>query len=346
MVEENFHKYYPRLARSNVKKVQVKQVSNLLKLSRAMRFECKVVIDSSGEKSAKELFVKKHDLSEIEFHRLKKLWKYYGNAENYTIPRAFDFVDEENLIILEKVKGKQFLAYLLRNLLPFVRDFREDETRQRMGQVAKWLALFQQKTYEGEKKKLESDISIIEECLREMPWWQESQKTRALNVIKDALAGLPGIPKVACHGCLAPRNIVLTEKGIIVLDFKPKPMTEGAIYLEKNSQTELFREHCLFDVHHFMYSLISLHRFPGISGPLCRKLSALFLSEYKRLTQFNISNEAFAITKMMFLIRYLHDRFRSEGPKDIVQRLVPAIDKNWRSEVIDDLGDSIKMMTD
>lgn len=344
LIEENFHKYYQIRARYNIQKVRAKQVSNLLKVSQAMRFECKVIIDSNEGKSVKNLFVKKHYLSEIEFQRLMKLWRFLGNARGYTIPRALDFIDKENLIILERIKGEQFLTYLLKNLLPFVRQFQEDKIQQRMRQVAKWLTLFQQKTYEGERKKLEGEIPMIKECFKKIPWFRETQKTHVLNVIKDAIACSPEIPITACHGCLAPRNIVVTEKGLTVLDFKPKSITENATCFD-NMQTDLFREHHLFDVHYFIYSVISLHRFPCISGAFCKKLSATFLSEYKRLTQFDISSEAFAITRLIFQVKYLCDRFRSDGPKDIVQQLVPAIDKKWRREVVDDIWRSIKIIT-
>jgi hypothetical protein len=350
IIARNLYQYYPELAGSRIKKIRVRDVSNRGIIGRIIgriiveqgRFECRAELQGGF---AREFFVKKHELAAIEYHRLKELWKYFHNSSEYAIPRVLDYIEEESMIISEKSRGKNFATYLFMSI-PVSKAIirKQQEIEERIKQAAKWLGFFQQRTFKGENEPL--DCLRINRLTKELPCLKQNEKNQILNILKNA--SFLSAPRTACHGLFAPRNMLLTEKGIMVTDWKHNSARVRTQFIKKERQPEkeLFYDHCLYDFHYFVqHGLRGLRRFDFMPSNYLARLENIFSNEYAKTSQFDIPEEVVEITRLLFLLDYLHERLLFERlPKKggYLYRIMHEITKtNWINQIVVDIRDSI-----
>lgn len=142
------------------------------------------------------------------------------SAHSFRVPRALDYFPEDNLLVMEKVKGESLKKIIDQS--PFKKDGRDLESIfKRCGQ---WLRHFHEATATGTETQIDT-AKFIEKVRTTISMCKKfALNTYLLNRVDEGMCRLTDkmthltLPVAMKHGDYQPRNILVDGRTIIALD--------------------------------------------------------------------------------------------------------------------------------
>lgn len=332
IVQANISKYYLDVEPSNLK-------FNIYPLDTFRRFQpwrfsgksFVVKIENKKENKRYYIFIKTNAEKEM-YENYYHIWRLYYQKKNrdidkYSIPRPLDYVDKYKIFITEMVSGVNLYKWLRKYLLPVIGSFNKNEVEKRIRESARWLAYFHNITYLSHKKiqdcfedflkikilfpeeilRVERDFFLknldIEKKLKIIPFLDNDMIKRISKILYETQCETP---ITGCHGDFGLGNIIFTKNRVVVVDWD---------YYTINSS--------LYDLQSFLCGLERRSVVPGYPLSHIKRISNIFLDQYKKDVDFAISSELINITRALYLVRYLWIlKIRINLCKNLIERFM------------------------
>jgi len=280
-------------ARNNIE-VAVKKSGAITSYSK--HFDCFVKIKHKNlEEKEKYIFAKYSEVA--EFNNLLKVKNLYEKeALKPKVPKPLDYFSDRKILIMEGIKGENFLLYFLKRLLPGVFLFNKNDVKCKILLCASWLAEFHNLAYVGESKNLNNEIELALMRLKHIPEFNASN-----NVLEKFLQASKGkigsTPISLTHRDFSARNIILINKDdIIVVDW-----------------AQIIKKNIYYSIAYFITNLESRKRDFIYSFVPIKTLESLFLEEYKKKSKLDFDISTYNIVKKLYYIEYLYEYYTGTG---------------------------------
>lgn len=243
----------------------------------------------------KHIFAK--HANKTEFDNLVKIWNIYkskGIIPN--IPKPLNFFEDINILIMEYMEGDNCLVYLLKNLLPGIREVNRKKIEYKICLCARWLAEFNNLTCLKTIDNFDNEIMNASRQLSRLPQFSERQKQFLISEIREESRS-NNVPVVLTNRDFSPRNIILCSKGDIkVVDWET--------ILNKN---------IYYSISYFFANLESKSRYFVYSLEYIKKLEKIFWKEYKNRINFDINEKLFKVMRILYYIEYIYEYYTKTG---------------------------------
>ena len=291
----NIPKYYKNVELSANIKVDIKKGKSLISHSRHLY--CSIIIKNHGQnKRIEHIFAKYTDKS--EFDNLLRIQKLYQNAKiMLKVPAPLDYIVDSKILLMEEIKGKNLLLYLLIKLLPFIRTINQKFLEDKMKLCASWLAEFHNLAYIRTVRNFEDEIEIAFKRLKAIPYFNKQQKKILMDKVTISNDNIKSLPITLTNRDFSPRNIIFDNKnGLKVVDW--------ARIIEKN---------IYYSISYFFTNLESRTRHYVYSIDYIKTLEQSFWDGYRKKSRFNISEAPFKTMRRLYYMEYLYEYYTKTG---------------------------------
>ncbi len=325
-IKNNFKNYYPNLNYADIV-ININRERSII----PHKFSCKryhcIINGKDRDKNNfdKHIFVKKvpGELFLQEVKNLETLKNY--SIESQLIPKFFDFLSKENILIWEYIYPRQNL------LIDFLKspssNVKKEKIRKIIKKVAIWLCDFQKKCILEEKSSVDQYIKKAEKELGIISYFSDKQKGKIVKKIKKDLKNIKTLPLVFSSNDFTLRNILITNSGkIIVVDW-----------------SHLLKTYNYWDLHSFIINLESRTRHRGVFNKgYIKDLKNIFLKTYENNSIFQFSENVYYLTRKLYIIYYLYNYYQKYNHKKITLKKFifwKNFINNLKQELIDYIGD-------
>jgi hypothetical protein len=259
------------------------------------RYRCEVTLQNDArQRTKRRIFAKRGPSGEyIHLNRLWKLYEQHG-INPVPLPRPLDHIPECSVSLMDWLDGVLCTQFLKWHLLTPIYQLRRDKVQAVIGQIAAWLAQFNAVTASGKFYDVTEDANHALRLLERIQTISDEERSRLASHLTALSRRTYQVPQVL-HGEFAPRNVMLTPRGIIVFDW-----------------VDLCETYFGYNVHTFF---AALRRFPQrvpllYSRKTVSELEKIFISRYRDASCLDWSDEIYEATAALWQVNYLS---RAEG---------------------------------
>lgn len=274
--------------------IDVQDTNNITSYS--THFKCFIKQKSKDSTIRTKYFFAKHADIE-EYNNLSKIQKLYRNAEiKPKIPELLDYFKERELLLMEGIKGENFLLCILKKMLPGFIFFNRNDLENKIKLCASWLAEFHNITHIKDSSNLDDEIELALSRLNYVPEFKAKR-----NILKEFL--IKTKDEIGCtpisltHRDFSARNIIFAGEGEITV-------VDWAQVLSKN---------IYYSIAYFITNLESRKRHFVYSFAPIGRLESLFLKEYKKKTRLGYKISTYKTIKKLYYIEYLYEYYTRTG---------------------------------
>jgi len=275
--------------------VEIKKTGTITSYSK--HFDCFVKMESRNSEVRKRyLFAKYSDIE--EYNNLLKVQKFYKDAGvNPKIPKPLNYFEDSKLLIMEGIKGGNFLLYLLRKLLPGFILFSKADIKHKIRLCASWLAELHNLTYIEDYVSLNDEIELAMIRLKQIPNLDVANNNNLIKNLLESKGESGTIPICLTHRDFSARNIIfVNNKDIVVVDW-----------------AQILKKNIYYSIAYFITNLESRKRYFIYSFAPIKSLESLFLEEYKKKTRLHFNISTYNIVKKLYYIEYLYEYYTGTG---------------------------------
>lgn len=307
-IEQKLYQYYQddKFVVRNINRVNTKPGSVV--------FRIKIFDEVKGYL---DLYAKKYDEKlNSNIHEMMGLKK---NHEQILIPRIIDYYDEENVVLLEGVKGNTLSKSLLYYGFSFGMALNAETLLACSRKIGHAIGYLQKLTNRGERKKIgDLDVYLIKE-IESDEYFKAALGNDFLKDIRSQVDTLKGLRTNVAqyHGDPSPHNILLKEDQVYLLDFSFQvtvTFLDPALYLVS---LELMRSRFAFSLKNTVL-----------------KMEDVFLRAYAEITNEKWDDSTWALIKTLTYLHYLLMYWKRK--KTIKNSLVASIDRRYLMKQINE----------
>jgi hypothetical protein len=289
-ISKNIKKYYPN---TNFNSFEI----TLNRYKRALittpysdsQFLAKIYLNQKNKSIKKYIFIKQHKNAEKEYKNYKKIEEFTTSTKKL-IPKYYDFIKDKNIVLSEYIYPSKNLLYdFLRYNIPRAN---KEKSSKLILKIASWLSNFQNSLRLEKNRDINYFIDKAEKNLSKLPFFSINQKKDLVNYLKKQSTNFKKLPQVYSNDlCL--RHILISNNELCVCDWDDLKTTFP-----------------YYDIHSLFINLESRTRHPFIfSQEFIENLETTFLNKYKQLSNFKFSTKEFNITRRLYLIDFLYNRY-------------------------------------
>jgi len=262
------------------------------------------------KKGCLEVYAKRYDKKfNANIHEIIGLKE---SRAQFLMPRIIDYYDEENVVLLEGVRGRTLSKSLLYYGFSFGMSLRAETLLACSNKIGHAIGSLQKLTIRRERKKIgDLNIYLIKEIESE-EYFKEILGNDFLKDLRSQVDALKGLKTNVAHyhGDPSPHNIIINEDEVYLLDFSFKinaTFLDPVLYLVS---LELMRSR-------FAFSL----------NATILKMEDVFLHAYTEITNENWGDSTWNLFKTLTYLHYLLMHWKRK--KTIKKSIVASIDKRY-----------------